>query len=238
MLIKNITEDLVLDTIEEVLKEFNNKLYESQEFRDDLACYVLNRMPPRYLQSNRGVIHEELTFQNNVQLQADVYNLVIEGARILPGRRKDSIYDGVAYKEKQQIFEEQTEEYFFNFPYFMGRILSSITLSHIPDVKVSLYILNSGNYVLAPMINQKWNNPTSTVDQTIGYYAFWVQPVKDSNNKETQKNFDFKVIYEHQKFDTIEKKFFIELTSEQKIISKIRRGFIYRIADRFVDITG
>ncbi len=57
MRLKNYNEDLVLETVKVVLKD-RADVRPSRSFILDVAAYVLNRTPPKYITSERGFTHE------------------------------------------------------------------------------------------------------------------------------------------------------------------------------------
>ena len=59
MRLKNYNEDLVLETVKVVLKD-RADVRPSRSFILDVAAYVLNRTPPKYITSERGFTHEVL----------------------------------------------------------------------------------------------------------------------------------------------------------------------------------
>ena len=57
MRLKNYNEDLVLDTVKIVLKD-RKDIRLSRSFILDVAAYALNRIPPKYITSERGFTRE------------------------------------------------------------------------------------------------------------------------------------------------------------------------------------
>ena len=65
--------------------------------RLDTICYVLNRIPAKYVVSGRGVTHAMLS--SDVQLRADVDALVMDGIRIVNTAKRP-------YHSERKTFEE------------------------------------------------------------------------------------------------------------------------------------
>ena len=57
MRLKNYNEDLVLETVKIVLKD-RKDIHPTRSFILDVAAYALNRIPPKYITSERGFTRE------------------------------------------------------------------------------------------------------------------------------------------------------------------------------------
>ena len=55
MILKNYQEDIVFRTLEITLRENYPKLLGDEKVFNDLAAFVLNRLPPLYVTSSRGM---------------------------------------------------------------------------------------------------------------------------------------------------------------------------------------
>ena len=64
-------EDKIKATVSDMLAGREDR-YILINYIDDIVAYVLNRVPPRYITSERGFIHNEIDFSINTQLQADI----------------------------------------------------------------------------------------------------------------------------------------------------------------------
>ena len=82
MEIHNLMEDQVFRRVNEICDEEeqrgNNDYCTSKACRLDVVCYVLNRIPPRYVTSGRGVAHVEQTIVSDTQLAVDITKLAQE----------------------------------------------------------------------------------------------------------------------------------------------------------------
>lgn len=70
MKIENYMEDVVQDELELLLAEIDN-ICKCQKCKLDMMVYALNRLPPKYVITNRGRIYTKLKEQE-VQFKADV----------------------------------------------------------------------------------------------------------------------------------------------------------------------
>ncbi|HEY1405732.1 MAG TPA: late competence development ComFB family protein [Spirochaetota bacterium] len=158
MAIKNIMEDVVLSTIEEILKE--DKFFSGAErYKQDISAYVLNRVPPKYVTSERGILHGKLESRFLFQQKTDIILLIHEALEVIRNRRDKptpSLSDSLASRE---LF----------FPHIIGEVLEETTFSIVPDVEVTL--LFKGKTV--SMVDTSWENPYTTHKGTLGYYHFW-----------------------------------------------------------------
>ena len=238
MIIKNILEDVVTNAVVEMLKDYKPKLLKCSAFIEDIVCYVLNRIPPKYITSGRGILHLELESEVNTQRIVDIYAIIKEALQIISSRRRED--DDKRLMEDDFFFNEniiQTKEYHINFPYFTGRVLKHDQSELTENVKVSLFFKKAGNFELAPMISLNWKNPFVTNKSTYGYYTFWVSPmvsrIQDGPEEEV---ITFKFVYEIAKIEPIEKIVDIRVYSEKAKHFSIRTGFSIRIEDTVIDI--
>ena len=56
MPVKNLMEEIITSIVTEILSGEQDKISESSSLKDDVIAYVLNRIPPRYFTSERGII--------------------------------------------------------------------------------------------------------------------------------------------------------------------------------------
>jgi len=158
MAIRNIMEDITFSSITEILKE--DKVFSGAEcYTQDIAAYVLNRIQPKYITSERGILHGKLESRLLLQQKTDIIFLIHEALEVIKNRRNvptQGIADNLS-----------TRELFF--PHIIGEVLEETTFSIITDAEVSL--LYNGSKV--PMVDSSWINPYVTNKGTLGYYHFW-----------------------------------------------------------------
>lgn len=78
--IKNCTEYVVEQRMDEMQKRFD--FCDCQNCRADVACYVLNRLPPRYYRSDSGKIYSIIQSINH-QYETDILMLFSQAAELI-----------------------------------------------------------------------------------------------------------------------------------------------------------
>jgi competence protein ComFB len=158
MPITNLMKDIVVNTLDEVLKQEKDERI-TDLGREEIIAYVLNRVQPKYVTSERGLLYGILDARHMVQQRVDILFLIHEAVHLISTRRDHHV------KKKG----EETEDSSFFFPHIVGRVLEESSLTVVPDLEVSLLYKES----LAPMIDSDWDNPYRTNESTNGYYHFW-----------------------------------------------------------------
>jgi len=185
MNIHNILEDQVLVCVNDTYKrtkELNAPWLtcDCEQCRLDTAAYVLNKLPPRYVVSGRGLTH--MLARDDAQSSIDMDALVIEGMRKIAANVRPFHAEYVSGSEKQE------EGPAFNFPVFLGTVLDGTTLQPVREAEVKL----SCNGKVCSMLDHTWGNPTSLNVHTNGKYGFWPKHEKAHTTGET-KHFQFKI---------------------------------------------
>jgi hypothetical protein len=184
MSIVNIMEEKIKATVNEVL-EIREDRFLLVKYMEDIIAYVLNRVPSRYITSERGFIHNEIDFSVNTQLLADIRFCVNDAIRTLIMRREPDTHSNI---------RDVIPGKHYYFPYVVGEVLEESTFSVIPDVEVQL-IYNDNP---APMIDPGWHNPYHTCKATKSFYLFWPDFIREEMTT-TGENI-FKVVFRHKKF--------------------------------------
>ena len=177
MRLKNYNEDLVLETVKVVLGD-RKDLHPTRAQVLDVAAYTLNRIPPKYITSERGFTRE--------LIQADTVNgdegeklvsvielitLVNRAVDIVVQRRQDS---GPARQPRPPAPREDADlhlTYFYNMPHIFGRIVDAVDGAPIIAAEATLWIDDRVSVPAEP----GWRNPYTTNEQTRGYFSFWPQ---------------------------------------------------------------
>lgn len=180
MAVKNLMMDIVTNTVGEVMKN-DRSVRESGMNAEDVIAYVLNRIPPKYITSERGILHGALDQKYMIQQKMDVLSLIYEAVRDINDRRTSSV-----------ISRDSIGIDHISLPHIIGTILEETTLSIIPDVEVSLLFKGQ----LTPMLYEEWDNPYRSHKATMGYYHFW--PRYDKKTMGTKPLFT--VRFSHPKF--------------------------------------
>jgi hypothetical protein len=159
--IKNIVEDIVIKQIEELEDTRTEEITENQ--KKEIAAYVLNRIKPMYITSNKGFTNAIAKFQNDPQFMADVMMKISDALKIV---KKSTP------KENPSIKFER-EKLYYVFPKIYGRVISSKTLQPITKATVYLYI----NDILIESTFQLWKNPTEILPIDNGFFSFAPKPI-------------------------------------------------------------
>lgn len=194
MPIKNIMEDVVISSVEQVLDQEKN-LPKSREYKNDIVAYVLNRIPAKYTTSNRGILHEIINTKTEFQEKSDVLFLIHEAIEIIKKRRGSS---------PQPTDQKDKKSYYF--PHIMGEVMEATTFTTVPDVTVKLLC----NDELIQMIDTSWTNPFVTSIGTKGYYHFW--PFFNEDKMQFNKGVQFVIEFTHSQLNTKKLEFSIKPT--------------------------
>jgi competence protein ComFB len=208
MEIHNTTEDIVFSTIETICdsieKQGNpDKLCLCDRCRIDAACFVLNRIPPHYIVSNRGAARIEQVSISRQQKEADVVSMVFDALkRVNHNQRPNSDHSNACG-------DEAKPGPVFNIPTIIGRAFNGADFSPLAGINVDLW--REGK--LVKMKNRNWQNPCILVENTQGAFTFWPESIS-AKEINTRKNFEYSVRIEAVGFETINHFFAIPVVSE------------------------
>ncbi|MBN1534415.1 MAG: late competence development ComFB family protein [Spirochaetes bacterium] len=181
MAIKNLMMDIVTSAVHEVMKN-DRSVKDSGANDEDIIAYVLNRVPPKYITSERGILHGALDVKYMVQQRMDVLTLIYDAVNEIKRRRSS-----------KAISKEEGEIDRIRLPHIIGTVLEETTLTIIPDVEVAL--LYKGK--IAEMLYDEWENPYRSHKATMGYYHFWPK----YNKKSMGDTPTFTLRFRHPKFN-------------------------------------
>lgn len=180
MPVNNLMKDIVINTLDEVLKKEDQEHIPSAS-RDDIIAYVLNRVPPKYVTSERGFLYCILDAKYKVQDRIDVLFLIYEAIYRILNRRDP------ANAAKAMTVPESTAY----LPHIVGQVLEETTLSVIPGVEVTLMFGRTP----ADMVDADWQNPYQTSQATKGHFHFWPRYI--GNAMKSSSEIPFKLIFKH-----------------------------------------
>lgn len=222
----------VHNLMEDVVKKAVNTLYDRvkgenvtwltcdcENCRMDTVSYVLNRIPPKYVVSGRGVTHNAEYFAS-AQLQADIDSLAMEGMRTVSTTKRPF------HNEVRRPAENRPKHPAFNFFTFMGTILDGNTFEPISNAKVTLKLDGK----LAEMYDASWPNPYTTVKSTKGVYSFWVKPV-DAKKAGEVKYFPFSIEVESEGYTETVYHFEAPIMSEETVRAELDSTYTLKIKD-------
>ncbi len=179
MRLKNYNEDLVLDTVKIVLKD-RPEIHPSRSFILDVAAYALNRIPPKYITSERGFTRKVVQASNGngqdgekLLSVIEVITLVNRAIEVVAKRRHDTAPARVK-KGPRAAAEEEVPlrlTYFYNMPHIFGRVVDSADRKPVISAEATLWVNDKVSVPAEP----GWHNPYLTNEQTRGYFSFWPQ---------------------------------------------------------------
>jgi len=196
----NLMEVVVNDIVDEVISHSDN-MKDIEYHKTDIMAYVLNRVPARYVTSERGIIHGRIDTRLKFQQHTDILFLIYEAIDVFSNRRKGAHENG--------SFDSTWKKGLI--PHILGEALEEKTLAVIPDVKITL--LHEGKPV--KMIDENWKNPYMTAAATRGYFHFW--PDSDELVKSDAKSIKFTVKYEHSECEPFEREIEVELNESMEV---------------------
>lgn len=227
MEIRNLMEDKVIQAVNEICDEEERAGHQryctTTQCRTDVTCYVLNRLPQRYVSSGRGFAYLETDFSNNTQLQVDIVATIHEGLRRVTEIQR-SYYQSQPEPEAVPLEARGV----FYFPTIKGRLFHGLTFEPVRDVTIR--ILQEGR--LMEMVDGRWPNPYQVVGNTPGTYLFWPKPIVSAGPKE-KRCFEFCLEVADSRYEPFSHYFTLELESE---IPRYNKDYIkeYTVPDLFI----
>lgn len=205
MEIHNLMEEKVMEILEEICTEDEQRdessYCTSPQCKMDAACFVLNRIPQRYVSSGRGVAHSEKDITKDPQIRIDMVTLIHEGLRRVTTVQRNF------YRDDQQA-DDDVGGIFYEFPLIKGRLFNGVNFEPINDCEVNLH--RDGNTV--EMIDSRWQNPFPMAANTPGTYLFWPHPLP-AENIDQQQDFNFDLVVNHQDYEPFCHSFTLKLTA-------------------------
>jgi competence protein ComFB len=180
MPVTNLMKDIVINIVDEVLKKENVKNINGNG-RDDIIAYVLNRVQPKYVTSERGLLYGILDAKYQVQQRVDILFLIYEAIYQIQNRRDSN------NAVKETVIPERNSY----LPHIVGQVLEETSLSIVPDVEVTL--IYGG--MPAPMVDSDWDNPYKTIAATKGHFHFWPKYAKTEMGK--GPHIPFSIMFKH-----------------------------------------
>ena len=209
MEIHNVTEDIVLDAVNEIFDEIEREGKKDRpctcfQCRLDTACYALNRLTPRYVVSSRGVARAETDSIEHQQEEADVVSLIHEGLQKI-NKSKRPHFEHQSERERPADFQGPA----FNFPTVIGRLFNGNNFEPVNDVDVFLHADGKP----AEMLDPNWQNPYRLVPATAGTFSFWPKPIPAETVGE-ERTFEFSVSAAAPGFEELRHFFEVTIKSE------------------------
>jgi competence protein ComFB len=190
--LKNYQEDLVLH-IARIVLEDRPDVKQSEGLLLDVAAYALNRLPPRYILSERGFTrlaadhYIEADNGNGLAGMVEVLLLVNKAVDTIAGRRKPSDGRPATGEEEQALLG-----YWHNLPYLIGRVAERGNA--VVGASVTLYV---NGKLASPATEAGWINPYVTNAATRGFYSFLP---KSCRSRERTRHFRLRLAVAHPDF--------------------------------------
>jgi competence protein ComFB len=228
MEIHNTTEDLVFSTIDAICASIEQQgnpenLCLCDRCRIDAACFVLNRIPPYYIVSNRGAARIEQVTISRQQKEADVVSMVFEALkRVSHNQRPIADHSNLPRDEVKQ-------GPVFNIPTIMGRAFDGADFSPLAGISVELW--REGK--LVTMKNRNWQNPCVLVANTQGAFTFWPESIS-AEKADIRGNFEYSVRIEAENFETMNHFFTIPVISEAGEAESFSMDRTFKLPDLYL----
>jgi competence protein ComFB len=246
MELHNTIKSKVISKVEEIFEALNTaenagKFCTCDQCKMDVICYVLNRTPPRYIVSNRGVSRsfgEGIGWQ---QQAADIVALIHDGLKqinhnLRPNfnhfNEKGSAPDEAAipkFDSPASIGKGEPEISRFNIPTIMGRVFNGNSFAPISNASVEL--LWAGE--LVTMKDGNWQNPYNIVPIIEGNFSFWPAPVPASKAN-NHKIFEYTLRVSAPEFETLTHIFKIPVASNVEESGSFSPDRTFKLPDLYM----
>ncbi|MDR0387938.1 MAG: late competence development ComFB family protein [Treponema sp.] len=207
--IHNTVEDIVFAQVTEICdsieKNKKGEICTCRQCRIDTACYVLNRIGPYYISSNRGVARVEQETIARQQKEAEIVSLIYEGIRKVNHNLRPFINHGARNADPETIPNAPI----FNLPTIVGRILNGLNFEPLSEARVEL----RRNGDLVTMKDIGWQNPFNIVPNTEGTFTFWPSSIP-AESVNAHKVFEYSIRIEAPDLELLTHFFKIPVTSE------------------------
>lgn len=228
MKIHNLMEDIVLDKVHEIFDEEEQDMKSKghctcYQCRLDVACFVLNRIQPKYMTSSRGLAHLRTEYQTNLQKSADLVSMINDGIKQVSSTKRPH-YDHSGTEKAPT-----PEGPLYNFPIIMGRLLNGNTFE--PMKGIDIFLQSDGK--LVEMIEPSWQNPYPMIDKTAGTFLFWPYPVP-ANSPRMSRVFEFELFVDDPGFEELHHFFEVNLRAESTFNDAFHMQRTQKIEDLYL----
>ncbi|MDR2193929.1 MAG: late competence development ComFB family protein [Treponema sp.] len=229
MELHNTNEDIVIAHVNDMFNAFDmsgkhDDICTCEQCRMDTVCYVLNRIEPRYIVSNRGVVRIEQNTIENQQKEADIVAMIHEGISKINHNKRPSSNHQVK-KEATPLHTGQM----FNIPTITGRIFDGMNFAPMTNIDIELLC----DKEKVTMLNTNWQNPFHLVEPSQGVFSFWPSPIP-AKAADEYKFFEFSIRVNEPGFDELKYFFKIPVKSEQKNITTFSPARTFKLPDLYL----
>jgi competence protein ComFB len=224
MRVHNLVKDLVVQKVDELFAD--TKELQAVELADpgskyDVICYVLNRTPPHYAVSGRGIAHSEtIDYQKKQQQLADITRLVREGIESVGRHRRERV---------EGTFGATQDGPYFNYPSIIGRLFNGVNFEPIHEVTIGLYQRGE----LVKVIDPNWQNPYRLVLNTAGTYLFWPHP-QAANPGETARTIELELRVDDPQYEPLHFFFTLTASADSEFVDFVDTTASTRIKDLYL----
>ncbi|MDR2447493.1 MAG: late competence development ComFB family protein [Treponema sp.] len=229
MELHNTNEDVVIAQVNDMFdmierSDNSENICTCEQCRIDTACYVLNRIEPRYIVSNRGSVRIGHDSIENQQRRADIVVMIREGITKINHNKRPSSSHGII-KEDPPVYATPV----FNFPVIVGRVFDGTNFA--PMANIDIELLHDDEMVV--MVNNNWQNPYRLTEHSEGTFSFWPAPIVTSEAN-VHKMFEFSIRIDVQGFDTLDYFFKLPIKSEQRSVTTVLPGRTFKLPDLYL----
>lgn len=222
MKLKNYQEDLVLQAIAIAL-ENRPELLEDEVAVNDIAAFVLNRLPPRYIMSERGftrLVSEEeepSDERRDVATMVQLLVLVNRGIEMVENRRRPS-----PENSENHLDPASQALPVLNFPQIVGKITDAEDQRAVANATVTLYLDGE----VADPAEPGWPNPFKTSLATRGYYSFWPRHRRGDKSAQNHRG---RIVIEHPDYEPSERAIVVPAEPDFSVQDTIDHDSVLRL---------
>jgi competence protein ComFB len=220
MKLKNYQEDIVLNIIRIVAAD-RSGLDLTDALAHDVAAYTLNRIPPKYIMSERGFTRmasehwvDEGDDAEGLPNLVELMLLVNKAMDVVLQRRAAASGAASANGHAHLNGSGGEVEYWHNFPQFIGKVVDSNSQRPIYNAKVSLFIDGERSEPAEP----GWSNPTATNEATRGFFSFWPRSMRSLDESVEH---DIVISISHDDYTAYDYRQLVETSGEFRIYNYI-----------------
>ncbi len=227
MNIHNQMQDLVVNLVSEIfdgeMSARERSFCVCSQCRLDVSCYVLNRVQPMYVISERGVAHTQSMSTREIQETADIATLIHEGIEKVSSSKRPFF----THAGDDTFHADQGAMY--NFPLIKGRLFNGNNFEPIGHVDVCLL----SETELVKMIDPNWQNPCHIYESGSGAFYFLPSPLA-AEGPGTEKSFDFEIVVDDDRFDTLHHFFTMTSISDERYRYALHTNASYSTEDLYL----
>ncbi|MDR0785509.1 MAG: late competence development ComFB family protein [Treponema sp.] len=228
MELHNTNEDIVISEVTNIFNSLERKenpenICTCAQCRMDTVCYVLNRIKPHYIVSNRGVVRVEQEGIEEQQKKADIITIIHAGIKQINKNRRVSshgFYTSGSTNMNKPVF---------NIPTIIGYLFNGVNFTPMKDIEIEL----RRNGDLVTMIDSNWQNPYQILSHGEGMFTFWPAPIQ-AESIDICRDFEFSVKVKTPGFEELNHLFKISVVSEIRNISAFSRDRRFKLPDLYL----